>query len=133
MPLTIPVDPIVATPVFPLLHAPSDVTSARLVVAPGHTVNVPVIKEGSGLIVAILVVAQPVGNVKVITAVPPATPPTEPPAPIVATAVLPLLHVPLASLNEVVAPAHTEAIPLMAEGNGFTVTTVVVLHAAPAE
>ena len=60
--------------------------------------------------------------------VPADTPPTVPPL-TVATPVLVLLHMPpvAPSLNAVVEPAHTVAVPVMvpATGNGLTVTTCV--------
>jgi hypothetical protein len=62
----------------------------------------------------------------VIVDVPLSTPETTPvPAPIVATEVLPLSHVPPpASESVVVEPSHTEAVPEMADGAGLTVITV---------
>jgi hypothetical protein len=62
-PVTIPLVPIVATPVALLLHTPSAVASNNAVVSPTHTVRVPVIAAtvGNGLTVtaAVTVVAQP--------------------------------------------------------------------------
>ena len=47
----------------------------------------------------------------------------------IATPVLPLVHVPPpASLKVVVKPAQTVAVPVMADGNGFTVTTIVAIQ-----
>ena len=50
--------------------------------------------------------------------------------PTVATAALLLLHIPPvgASLNVVVEPSHTLVIPVMDDGSGLTVTSVVVRH-----
>ena len=46
--------------------------------------------------------------------------------PTVAIPVLPLVHVPPpASLNAVVKPAQTTAVPIMDDGNGLTVATTV--------
>ena len=47
------------------------------------------------------------------------------PDPTVATAVLPLVHVPPpdASLKAIVDPTQTDGEPVMANGKGFTVTT----------
>jgi hypothetical protein len=69
-----------------------------------------------------------------MVAVPAATPPTVPAA-TVAIAVLPLVHTPPAtpSLRLVVNPVQTLAVPLMAAGEAFTVTTVVTEHPAPRE
>ena len=64
--------------------------------------------------------------------VPGATPVTMPVAlPIVATPVLPELHVPLpvVQFNVTVAPTHNVAVPVMAAGEARTVT--VLLTAAP--
>ena len=53
--------------------------------------------------------------------------------PIVAMPVPPLLHVPLAvaSFNVVVKPAQTVTVPVMDDGNGLTVTTIVAMHPVP--
>jgi hypothetical protein len=61
----------------------------------------------------------------------PETPPpvTTPEAePTVATRLLLLLHVPPpgASVSDIVPPVHTVVAPIIADGNGLTVTTVVV-------
>ena len=49
--------------------------------------------------------------------------------PIVATLVLLLIHVPPPVLERVVVePAQTVVVPAIAVGNGFTVTTVVVIQ-----
>ena len=64
--------------------------------------------------------------------VPAETPTTSPvvpvPEPIVATAVLLLVHVPpvVASLSEVVVVAQRLAVPDIAAGKGFTVTVTVL-------
>jgi hypothetical protein len=52
------------------------------------------------------------------------------PAPIVATAVLPLLHIPPAvvSINVVVKPAHILAVPVIAAGNESTVSVIPAAH-----
>ena len=65
--------------------------------------------------------------------VPLATPVTVPDVdPIVAIPVDPDTHVPPpASLNAVVNPVQTDAVPEIAEGSGFTVTVVVVLQPEP--
>lgn len=64
--------------------------------------------------------------------VPDATPETIPELePTVATPVLLLVHnPPPASLSVVIEPAHTSAVPLIDDGDGLTVTTVVVVHPA---
>lgn len=64
---------------------------------------------------------------------PVAIPVTIPKPETVATAVLLLLHIPpaVASLRAIVAPAHTVVGPVIADGKGFTVTTVVMLQPVP--
>jgi len=62
-PVTTPVAVTVAVAVVPLLHTPPDVTSLKVVVAPVHTVLLPVIAEGSALTVTGTLVLQPVLNV----------------------------------------------------------------------
>ena len=61
----------------------------------------------------------------------PVTTPVEEPT--VATLVLPLVHVPplVISLKVVVNPAQTTAVPVTDDGNGLTVTTIVVIHPVP--
>ncbi len=135
IPLTVPVKFTVAIPVFPLLHVPPVVRSLNKVVAPGHMLKPPVMTAGSGLTVTVTLVLHPVtADVNVIADVPLATPLTIPLAePIVATAVLPLLHVPLPSVSVVVPPAHRVVMPLIVGGGAFTVTVVVTLQLAPSE
>jgi hypothetical protein len=57
-------------------------------------------------------------------------PVTIPEASTVACAVLLLLHVPPAGVDasDVVSPIHTEGVPAIADGVGFTVTSDVVVH-----
>ena len=87
--------------------------------------------------VTVIVLVQPDELVAVITAVaglvlPVTTPVTTPvEEPTVATPVDPELHVVPADVNVVVAPWHSVAVPVIAGGNAFTVTVVVV--AQPAE
>ena len=74
-------------------------------------------------------IVQPVGNVYVIVVDPPDTPVTTPVVePIVAIAVLLLLHVPPADVfvSVVVLPTQTLVTPPIAAGNGSIVTKVVV-------
>jgi len=132
-PVTTPPAVIVATAGVALLHVPPPVASLNVVVDPSHTFNVPVIAAGIGLTVTVLVTKQPVPKVYDITDVPPDTPVITPPAVIVATAGVALLHVPppVASLKVVVEPAHTVAVPVMAAGNGFTVTVAVTKQPVP--
>jgi hypothetical protein len=63
-PLTIPVvSPTVAIAVLPLLQVPPPVPSASVVVAPVHTVVMPVIPAGDGYTVIAIAIVQPVGSV----------------------------------------------------------------------
>lgn len=65
---------------------------------------------------------------------PAATPVTTPvDEPIVATVTLLLAHVPpvLALLSVVVAPVHTDVVPVIAAGSGFTVTTIDLAQPVP--
>jgi hypothetical protein len=52
--------PAVATDVFELDHVPPDGALASVVVAPGHTVAVPVIEDGKAFTVTTVEVMQPV-------------------------------------------------------------------------
>jgi hypothetical protein len=114
-----------------LLQVPPAVASLRVIVEPTHTdPGVPVIAV-IGFTVTILPLLQPVlFMIYDMVAVPALAPPvTIPDVPTVATPVFVLLQVPpvVASLNEVVAPWHTAAVPLMAV-IGLTVTTVRALQ-----
>ena len=84
---------------------------------------------GNGLTTTNAVAIQPVDNVYVMVAVPAATPVTVPPLTLATPALL-VLHVPplVASLNEVVRPAHTDMVPVIAAGTGFTSTMVVAIQ-----
>ena len=64
-------------------------------------------------------------------AVTPVTSPVD--TPMVATGVVPLVQVPpmLRSLSRVVAPIHTDKVPVMFTGSGFTVTTLVTKQPTP--
>ena len=89
----------------------------------------PLIADGSGFTVTGVVIIQPVDNAYVIVVVPANTPLTTPvPPPTVATKVLLLVHAPnpVASDKEVVKPAQTFVVPVIAAGNGFTVTNAVM-------
>ena len=123
-PVTIPDVPTVATPVLVLLQVPPPVPSARFVVAPWHTVAVPVI-AAIGLTVTTVFALQPEAVIYVIVVVPDATPYTVPlDAPTVPFATVLLLHVPpdVVSLSVTVDPTHTVAgTPRIAE-IGLTVT-----------
>jgi hypothetical protein len=66
----------------------------------------------------------------VILALPAFTPVTTPVLLTVAIPVLLLVHVPLAFVRAVVAAWHKSAVPVMADGNAVTVTTVVLKQPA---
>lgn len=107
--------------------------SLKVVVAPGQMASVPEIAPGAGSTVTVLVVVQPVtGNVYVIIVTPPAgaMPVTRPvPAPMVAIPGLLLVQVPPPpSLNVVVDPGHTSAVPVMLPGDGLTVTVAFTVQ-----
>ncbi len=62
------------------------------------------------------------------------TPVTTPPLVTVAMLVLPLLHTPpVPAVSVVVPPGQTDAVPVIAAGNGCTVTVVVDLQVPPSE
>jgi hypothetical protein len=127
IPLTIPVLPTVAIAVLLLLHVPPVVVLAKVVEAPAHAPAFPVIALGKTFTVTIFVTLHPVVSIYVIVAVPATRPFTTPvDEPIVATVVLLLDHIPpsVVLLKLVVSPIQTLAVPDIAEGCGFTVTTV---------
>ena len=62
-PVTVPeVEPIVATPVVPLVHVPPPVP-VKVVVALWQTDSVPVIAPGLGFIKTLVVAKHPVGRI----------------------------------------------------------------------
>ncbi len=124
------VEPIVATPVLPLLHVPPGVAQLSVDVCPTHILIVPVIGAGKQLTVTVLVVKHVLGSVYVTVDVPggkheiPVTIPV--PNPIDATAGVVLAHVPPATgcVSVVVNPWHTLSVPAIGTGAAVTVTTV---------
>jgi hypothetical protein len=132
-PVTNPVlDPIVATVVLLLIQVPPADASFNVVVAPVQIPVVPVIDGVTGFTDSIAVAAQPVDNVYEIVAVelPGGTPVAIPVDPMVAALVLLLLHVPdpVASFKVVVRPGHTNNVPPIAAGSGFTVSVIDFVH-----
>jgi len=116
---------IVAIVPSPLLQVPPVEASVNVMVELTHTALGTLIAAGSGLTVTTAVVVQVVElAVKVIIDVPGDTPVTEPePVTTVATLVVPLLQVPpVVSVNKVVNPWHTLAVPVIAAGNALTTT-----------
>ena len=60
MPVFIPVEPIVAMPVLPLLHTPPLVASVSVAAAPAHMLPLPPIAAGTGFtVMGILALALP--------------------------------------------------------------------------
>ena len=62
MPVTMPVALSTVAPMLVLLHVPPVLASVSVVVRPAHTVGVPPIVGGVGLMVTSVVIAQPVGG-----------------------------------------------------------------------
>jgi hypothetical protein len=124
LPFTAPVAEIVATAALLLLQVPDAVAEFRVVVNPTHTLNVPVIAAGSGLIVTIAELLQPLRSVQVMIAVPAATPVTIPV--VIPTDALGLPHDQVtgvvAVLNGVVFPSHTCMVPVIGAGKALTTT-----------
>ena len=137
LPANIPViipeeEPIAAMAVLLLLHLPPVLASVSVADSPTHTSVVPFIVAGKGFTVTVANAVQPVPIVNVMEAVPGETPVTIPPASMLATAILPLAHVPLpeASLSDVVSPMQTDVVPTITDGNELTVITVLVMQPA---
>jgi hypothetical protein len=86
---------------------------------------------GSGFTVIVAAAVHPVPALYVIMTVPGFTPVIIPlDEPIVATDILPLLHVPpgVASASDVVDPTHTPRAPVIGPAVVFTVTGAMALH-----
>ena len=119
---------IVASAGLLLVQVPPDGVEFNVVVNPVHTVIVPVIALGFALTAIGVEVAHPVGNVYTmdgVTAAPPVTTPVREPTD--ACKGLVLLHMPpgVVELSATDEPTHTEPGPVIAAGNGFTVTVVI--------
>lgn len=129
-PVTSPVElPTLATDVFELDQVPPEVDEESVVVVPTHTTAVPDIAAGSELTVSVVMRLQPVAMVYVIVEVPEDTALAMPDdEPIVATDVVPLVHVPPAGVlvSDVALPSQTVKEPVIEVGNGLTVIVVVV-------
>ena len=121
---------MVAIVISLLLQVPPGVVLLRDVVDPAQTAGVPAIAAGVKLTVTPVVVIQPVDNVKVITEEPADIPETKPLLTSTEACALLLVHVPVPDvlLNGVVRPAQTAVAPVVADGNGFTVTVVVLIQ-----
>jgi hypothetical protein len=134
MPVTTPEALTVATAVLLLLQAPPDVAFASVVVRPTQAVSVPVIVAGSAPTVATVVTEHPVNSLYVIIVVPAATPVKTPEVtPIVAVVSVPLFQVPplVALESETTLPIQIAVVPVIADGIGLTVTTIVLAQPEP--
>jgi hypothetical protein len=117
--------PVPLTEVVPLDQMPPPVVLLNVTVVPAHTAAGPVM-DGAVLTVTIVVTLHEPPNEYVITAVPVLKLETMPVDPTVATAGVPLDHVPpgVMLLKVVVLPAHMPVMPVIATGGGVTVTVV---------
>jgi hypothetical protein len=130
-----PLPSAVATVVLLLVHAPPNVVSVKVTVAPTHTLGRPEIAPGDGLTVTVNVEVHP-PKVYVTVAVPVDTPYTVPVPLTVAIPPLAGLQVPPGlppSDNPVVEPAQTTAVPAIAPGAAVTVITLVTVQPEPNE
>lgn len=125
--------PTVALVALLLVHVPPVVpVLLRVVVVPWHNANVPLMADGSAFTVAVAVRTQPAELVRVMVAVPAATPVITPDVlPIVAIPASLLLHAPpdvpaLARLE--VAAAQTVSEPEITPGSGLIVIFFVLRH-----
>jgi hypothetical protein len=128
-PVTMPVALTVAFVVLLLIQLPPVVVVLNAVVAPTHTIGVPVIAAGVALTVTTLVVMHALLPRYVIVAVPAAMPVTVAlVSGTVAILVLLLLHVPppVADGSVVVAPSHTMPVPIIADGKALTVNASIL-------
>jgi hypothetical protein len=117
-------EPTVATPVLLLLHVPPLIPSARAKPLPAHIGALPVMAGKPDSTVTVVVTKQPEAAVNVMTDVPADSPDTTPELFMVATAVLPLVHVPPATLfNTTIPPTHNVVGPTMAAGAALMVIT----------
>jgi hypothetical protein len=117
-----------------LLHVPPVEGFVNAVVAPVHTLLLPLITPGAAFTVT-TVVAEHDPTAYVIVVVPADTAETTPVLLTVATAVLPLLHEPpdVELVRFAVAPTHNVVDPLIADGAAFTVIAFVAAQPVPVE
>lgn len=117
----------VAVAVLPELQVPEAELESDIVV-PAHKEETPDIAAGAAFTVTETMRLQPVARVYVMSATPADTPDTLPVVLVtVAMLVLLLAQVPPpVAVRAVVAPSHTLVVPLMAPGNGLTVTVIVL-------
>jgi len=131
-PVTTPPPVMVATVMVPLVHTPPLVPSDNVIENVWQIGALSVIATGCVFTVTVFVTKQ-LPITYDIVAVPTELPVTVPSVPTVATPVFELLHTPppVASVSAVVDPWHTLAVPVIAAGCVFTVTTAVEVHAPP--
>ena len=127
LPDTIPLSEPTVADEDTVLHKPPPTVSVRVIAAPAHTPEGPVMAVGDKLTVTVVVTGQPAVDVKVILLVPVAMPVTLPVvAPIVATPVLPLSQVPPPlSVRVMCAPTHKADGPPGSGGVGLIVIVAV--------
>ena len=135
-PVTTPAVDTVPTAGVLLLHVPPVVVLVSVVVPFTQMLVIPVITAGNGFTVSTAVLRQPLVRLYVIVDVPPGAIPVATPVPraIVATVVVPLIHVPPvgAPVRVVFVPAQMLSVPLM-DGVVFTVATAVTVQPEPSE
>ena len=128
-PVIIPViEPAVATATLLLVHTPLWMASDSTEIAPAHIVPAPIIAVGCVVTETIVVATHPDGSAYVIMVVPADNAETIPEEePTVPTAILLLLHMPpvLVSLKAEVDPEQILVVPVIAPGNGFTVSEYI--------
>jgi hypothetical protein len=107
-----------------MLQIPPGSVAVRLLIKPAHTLKEPPI-VGTGLTVSSCIAIQPVGSVYVMVTTPESMPDTVPVPSMVATVTSLLLHVPPAAMlsSTVPEPVQIAKVPVIADGNGFTVTS----------
>lgn len=132
-PVSVPDDePIVTVDRLLLVHVPPGIPSPSVAVVPTQAMGDPVIAVGAVITATDVVEKQAAPMVYVMVAEPVVTPVTMPATPVLAIAVLLLLHVPpvVPSVSEVVDPAHISVMPEITVGGGLIVTSVVALQPA---
>jgi hypothetical protein len=136
MPVTtvvVPVDePMVASEGALLLHVPPGVALLNVVAYPTQTRGEPRIGDGDVFTVTLVILPHPVDSEYVTEEIPADTPVT---TPVEDTVNIedPVDQVPPAGVDVsvVVAPWQTRTVPIIADGNGSTVTTAVDIQPVP--
>ena len=125
VPLAASMVPIPA-PATLLLQVPPP-ASLSVLVAPGHTVVVPIIEPAPAFTVTVLVALQPLEMLYVMVVTPVFTPVTTPEVLTVATEATLLVQVPprLRSLSVADPPVHSAVAPVIGD-SWFTLTTTIL-------